>query len=382
MSHPQIGSPHSRRRPFCAVLERVPIPPPSSPPRRPLVVSADDDLLDDVLRVLAAARSEPELATGGALLSRAHRTAPLVLIGADVLAGPAVRALPRRPGVLVVARDELPADAWAIAVELGAERVVVLPQDETWLLARASKAVRVPVEQGGLVVVSGSCGGAGASTLAVALSLTAAAECGGALLVDADPGGGGLDLLLGAEHVEGVRWPELAGLRGRVSGEALLAAVPEVDGLHVLSAARGSASPAPEEALAAVVAAVRAEGRSVVVDLPRGSSAAGTLLAEADLVALVVPARLRAACAARLLVEGSAEWSAAGLVLRRAPGGLGSREVGDLVGRPIAAELPDDRSAAGRADRGRPPSVSARSPWGRVSRALLAGAGILAEAVR
>jgi len=52
-----------------------------TPSLRPLVVSADDDLLDDLLRLLAAAGAEPELATGGPALRRAHRTAPLVLVG-------------------------------------------------------------------------------------------------------------------------------------------------------------------------------------------------------------------------------------------------------------------------------------------------------------
>lgn len=356
---------------------------PSPSPCRPLVVSEDDELIEAVLRVLVAAGGEPEVGTGGPLLRRAHRTASLVLVGADVLTLPLVRALPRRPGVLVVARNGLAADAWAAAVELGAERVVVLPEDEGWLLTRASRAVRAPVEPGPLVVVSGSCGGAGGSTLAVALALTAAAERGSALLVDADDRGGGLDLLLGAEHLEGVRWPELTTVRGRVSGEALLAALPDVGGVHVLSAARDCAGPVPEEALIAVVAAVRAEGTPVVVDVPRGGAAAGALLPDADLAALVVPGRLRAACAARLVLAGEAFGGpAARLVLRRVPGGLNAREVAELVERPVAAELPHDGTAAARADRGRPPSVGSRSPWGRLCRALLDGMDIPAGVVR
>jgi hypothetical protein len=102
--------------------------------RRPLVVSSDEQLVDDLLRLLAAAGAEVELATGGPALRRAHRSAPLVLIGADALATSAVRALPRRAGVVVVSTAELPAADWATAVELGAERVARLPADEAWLL--------------------------------------------------------------------------------------------------------------------------------------------------------------------------------------------------------------------------------------------------------
>jgi hypothetical protein len=97
-------------------------------PARPLVASADEDLLDELLRLLAAAGAEAEVATGGPALRRAHREAPLVLLGADVLASAPVRALPRRPGVVVVAPGEPPAPVWAAAVEQGAERVAVLPR--------------------------------------------------------------------------------------------------------------------------------------------------------------------------------------------------------------------------------------------------------------
>jgi secretion/DNA translocation related CpaE-like protein len=342
----------------------------SAPAARPLVVSADEELLDDLLRLLAAAGTDAELATGGPALRRAHRDAPLVLVGADALASAVLRSLPRRPGVVVVTAGELPAAQWASAVELGAERVVVLPHDETWLLARASAAVRSPVERGWLVAVGGSCGGAGASTVATAVALAAAP---GVLLVDGDPWGGGLDLLLGAERADGLRWPDLAGLRGRVAGDALLAALPEVRGVHVLASSRESPGPVPDEAVVAVVEAARAVGFPVVVDLSRATPTDGAaVLADADLAVLVVPGRLRAATAARLLVDlPGSPWSAAQLVVGRVPGGLGRAEVADVVGRPVVAELPHDRSALPRAERGEPPAIAARAPLGIVARRVL-----------
>jgi secretion/DNA translocation related CpaE-like protein len=346
---------------------------------RPLVVSTDAELLDDLLRLLAAAGAEPELATGGPALRRAHRDAPLVLLGADVLAVPAVRALPRRPGVVVVSSGDLPATEWAAAVEVGAERVAVLPADEAWLLSRSATAVRYPVERGWVVAVGGSCGGAGASTVAAALAISAAP---GVLLVDADPWAGGLDLILGAERVEGLRWPELTGLRGRVAGDALVAALPEVSGVHVLAAARATPVPIPEAALTAVTEAGRAAGMPVVVDLPRpgppgDDGPAAAVLAEADLAVLVVPARVRAATAARLLVSGGAgsgpaPWATGQLVVRPVPGGLSTEQVADAVGRPVLGELPHDRSAVPRGERGEPPAVGPRSPFGSLARRLLA----------
>lgn len=341
---------------------------------RPLVVSDDEDLLDDLLRVLAAAGTEPVRATGGPALRRAHRDARLVLVGADVLARGVLQAMPRRPGVVVVAAGELPAAEWAAAVEIGAERVAVLPADEGWLVSRAAAAVRAPVDRGWLVVVGGSCGGAGASTVASAIALAAGP---GVLLVDADGWGGGLDLLLGAERAEGLRWPELTGVRGRVAGDALLAALPDVAGVHVLAASRSSPLAVPDEALDAVVEAARAAGTPVVVDLPRpghaGRGCGSGVLADADLAVLVVPGRLRAATAARLLVEApGAEWSAGRLVVRQVPGGLAPDEVADLVGRPVLAELRHDRSAVPRGECGEPPSVLPRSPLGSLARRVLA----------
>jgi secretion/DNA translocation related CpaE-like protein len=336
------------------------------------VVSSDEDLLDDLLRLLAAAGTEPELATGGPALRRAHRGAPLVLLGADALSRGAVRGLPRRPGVVVVSSRELPPAEWAAAVEVGAERVALLPVDEAWLLARAAAAVRSPVDRGRLIVVGGSCGGAGASTVAAAVALAAAPEV---LLVDADPWGAGLDLLLGAEHADGLRWPELTGLRGRVAGDALLASLPEVAGVHVLAASRGVPVPVLPEAVTAVVEGVRAGGRPVVVDLARGAGEAVSeaVLADADLPVLVVPARLRAATAARLLIETpGSPWTAAGLVVRPVPGGLSTEEVADVAGRPVLGELPHDRSVVARGERGEPPSVGRRSPLGVLARTVLA----------
>jgi secretion/DNA translocation related CpaE-like protein len=343
-------------------------------PAHPLVLGTDPGLLDDLLRLLAAAGTTGELTTGGSSLRRAHRDAPLVLVGAEMLGSPSLRTLPRRPGVLVVVGGEPDPAVWPAAVEVGAERVVVLPRDETWLVERVGAAVRAPVRPGWIVAVGGACGGAGASTLATALALAARGSAPeGVLLVDGDGWAGGLDLLLGGESAPGLRWPELAGVSGRVGGAALAAALPECCGVPVLSASREQPAEVPVEALLAVATGARDSGCGVVVDLPVRSPAAEALLAEADLAVLLVPARLRAAAAARTLLAGEhSPWAAAVVVDRSLPGGLARADVADLVGRPVVAELAADRSAVARSERGEPPSIAARSPFGLLSRQLLA----------
>jgi secretion/DNA translocation related CpaE-like protein len=342
-------------------------------PAHPLVVGNDPGLLDDLLRLLAAAGATAELTTGGSALRRAHRDAPLVLLGAEVLTTAAVQALPRRPGVLVVVGGEPDPEVWPAAVEVGAERVVVLPRDETWLVERVGTAVRAPVRPGWVVAVGGACGGAGASTLATALALAAQSSAGeGVLLVDGDGWAGGLDLLLGAERSPGLRWPELAGVSGRVGGQALAAALPEAGGVPVLAASREQPGEVPAEALLAVVTGARDSGRGVVVDLPVRCTAVEGVLAEADLAVLLVPARLRAAAAARVLLGSErSPWGSALVVSRPVPGGLTRAEITDVIGRPVLAELAADRSAVARSERGEPPSVAARSPFGLLSRQLL-----------
>lgn len=337
----------------------------------PLVISSDDGLVDDLLHLLAAAGTTAELTHGGAALRRAHRAAPLVLVGADALTAPAVRALPRRPGVVVAAREELGRADFDAALALGAERVVRLPQDEGWLVERAARAVTDPVETGTLTVVTGACGGVGASTLAAALALSVRGERA-TVLVDADGQAGGLDLVLGAEWADGLRWPDLAGLRGRVDGGPVVAALPRLHGVHVLAPSRGAPAPVPAPALAAVVAAARAGGHPVVVDLPVRADPAVVepTLAEADLVVLVVPDRVRALAAAGALLADPV-WSRAVLVARTAPGGVGAAEVGEVLGRPVVAELVHDRSALPRGERGEPPQTGLRTPLGQVVRRLL-----------
>lgn len=332
----------------------------------PLIVTEDLALLDDLLRLCAAAGAEPEVHHTVPERRAGWAGAPLVLVGDD--AAVRCRGAVRRPGVILVGHDQDDPEVWRRAVEIGAECVLRLPDAESWLVDRIADGVEGVGRQALTVGVIGGRGGAGASTLACALALAAARIGRRTLLVDGDPLGGGLDVLLGGERTEGRRWPDFAASQGRVAGGALEESLPSVRGLRVLSWDRGDSVLVPPEAMRSVLAAARRRGGVVVVDLPRRVDEAVTeALAQLDLGLLVVPGELRAVAAAHRVA------SPVGMVLRdlrvvvRGPyaAGLDERWVADALRLPLAGELPHDAGLPAALDAGSPPGAEARGPLGR-----------------
>src|SRR5450631_1669926 len=86
-----------------------------------------------------------------------------------------------------------------------------------------------------IIGVVGGSGGVGASVLTAAIAIRAAEAGMRPVALDGDRLGGGLDVTLGIEQERGVRWPDLAGARGRIDGDELLRRLPSVDGVGVLS---------------------------------------------------------------------------------------------------------------------------------------------------
>ncbi|MDQ1646358.1 MAG: hypothetical protein QOJ50_2542, partial [Cryptosporangiaceae bacterium] len=304
----------------------------TDPPPRPLLVTSSDDLLDDLLRLAAASCAEAEVVPDAVAARARWPVAPLVLVGAGAAAGCVAAMLPRRSGVVLVAGPSAAVpddDVWRLAAQLGAEHVAVLPAAEPWLIDRMSDAVAGRSGAARVVGVIGGRGGAGASVLATGLAVTAARQGLRPLLVDADPLGGGLDLLVGREASAGLRWPDLAETAGRVSPPALFDALPRVGELSVLSWGRGAEFTVPPDAVDAAIDAGRRGSDLVVLDLPRRpDEAAIHALQTADLVYLLVPAEVRAcAAASRVLTMIRPHAGRVECVVRGpAPAGLRSRD--------------------------------------------------------
>src|SRR5699024_8606034 len=143
-------------------------------------------------------------------------------------------------------------------------------------------------------VVAG-CGGAGASVLACALARRAGADHS-TVLVDADPLGGGLDLVLGAEQVPGPRWTDLSASRGQLRPSTLADALPRHDGLALLSWGRDDTVDLDPDVFDDFLAAAGQAFDLVIVDLPRHAPPQWTR--RCHHVLLVSPARVRSAVAA------------------------------------------------------------------------------------
>lgn len=345
-------------------------------PPRLLLCTAVASLREEVLRAAAVAGREVEVCADPTSVRVGWRDAPLVLVGADLATSLAGHRLPRRPAVCVLSEAGADPETWRGAVALGAERVLELPGESALLAGLLAGAGEAAEEAAAIVAVLGGRGGAGASTLAVALAVTAARQGRRTLLVDLDPLGGGLDLLLGAEEVAGLRWPDLVHARGRLSGEELAGALPRSHRLTVLSWDRGDVVTLPVAALRTVLRAASPLHDLVVADLPRRPDDAATeALARSVVALLVVPAEVRAtAAAARVAATAGLVAADLRVVVRGpAPGGLAADLVAGSLGLPLAGTLRPEPGLAAAQERGEPPARGGRGPLARFCRRFLAG---------
>ncbi|MCV7196508.1 septum site-determining protein Ssd [Mycobacterium angelicum] len=315
---------------------------------------ADPDVRDDLDRVAAAVGVRVVHTGANSSVSRKTWAAAAAVVLDEAAADRCGRlALPRRGHVSVLTGTEAAPATWAAAIAIGAQHVLRLPAQEHDLireLAEAAESARDDRPHGQAVAVIGGCGGAGASLFAVALAQAAT----DALLVDLDPWGGGIDLLVGGEATAGLRWPDLALQGGRLTWSAVREALPRHRGISVLSGTRNGyeLDAAP---VAAVLDAGRRGGVVVVCDLPRRlTDATVAALDVADLVVLLSPCDVRACAAAATIAPVLAAINPnLGLVVRGpSPGGLRAAEVADIAGVPLLAWMRAQPRLAEQLDHG------------------------------
>lgn len=282
------------------------------------------------------------------------------------------RTLPRRAHVVMLTAAEPATTTWAAAIAVGAHQVLTLPAQERELVSELAEAVESgsgDTLRGGVVVVIGGRGGAGASLFATALALVAP----DALLVDLDPWGGGIDLLVGGEAAPGLRWPDLALHSGRVNWPAVREALPRHREVSMLSGTRRGCE-LDVGPVQAVVDAGRRGGATVVCDLPRRlTDATESALDSADLVVVVSQCDVRACAATATIAPVLSRINpSVGLVVRGpSPGGLQAAEVADIAGLPLLASMKAEPWLAGQLEHGGL-RLRRRSALARAARRVLA----------
>lgn len=338
----------------------------------PLIVTADETLLDELLRLAAAAGTTPEVAHDVSAALRAWNAAPIVLVGGDRGEALARAAPPRRDGVFVVQAGQVADELFRTALSLGAECVAELPRSGGWLIERLTDVVDTGLVRGLTVGVIGGSGGAGATTFACALGQMAARH-GTAMVIDTDPLGAGIDRVLGLDVVEGVRWDALCRTTGRLSARALRDSLPRRGGLGALTW-YGGPQPGSLQAFAAreALSAAQRGHDTVVVDLRRSAEPLiEELASRCDHLLVVVEPSVTGLAAAVRLCARYRDSQVLRLVVRGS--GIEDDALEKLVGAQVLVRMGDQRGLAESVDLGFGPVRSRRGPLGRAATSALAG---------
>jgi len=224
-----------------------------------------------------------------------------------------------------------------------------------------------------VIVVVGARGGAGASSLAVAIAQSSAQEGKRAVLLDADELGGGIDLVLGAEGHRGVQWSELAAVDGELPSQALFDALAVHRGVHFLSCSRDGDTSISPELLIRVIHALCESCDLIVLDCPRRDNFFLSVLATVQCeVLLVVPNEVRAVAAASAWLSRCAGFTVAisSVVVELPTGGLSVRATKKPLGIPSAGTVRYCLATAQELDRGSGVR-SGKNPWTSVCSGVL-----------
>jgi secretion/DNA translocation related CpaE-like protein len=234
-----------------------------------------------------------------------------------------------------------------------------------------------------IAIVPGS-GGVGASVLAAAVAVRAAAAHRSVVAVDLDPWSGGLDTVFGLEQEPGWRWPELDSVSGVVDGLELAGRLPATDGVPVLSSARRPARPeARPEVVRDVLLGLAATHDLVVLDVQRHEAVLAAALSVCDAVVVVVAHHVAQLAAASVVTERVKALGAEPWAVLRGPRDLEDVEelVRDHLDVSVLGRLGDDHRVAADLVDGVPPGVRGRGPVVEMADRVLLRLGALGPAV-
>ncbi|MDO8731353.1 MAG: hypothetical protein Q7L55_02090 [Actinomycetota bacterium] len=326
---------------------------------RPLLITANRQLSEHVRSLAGAGGLGLEVAENVEHARAEWDLREQLLIGDDLCE--ALIGLPKRRAVSILRwqplqQEDAPSRAWQAALALGAEQLVELPAADAWLAELLTRPAVAPGAKGRVVIVTGACGGAGASSLAVGLAAAEHRLGRKALLVDGDFAGGGLDLLLGAEAQAGTRWSELTNLTGRLNADSLLPSLPSPSGIPLVSASRGPFLQATSQAWESILNLGQQNFDCLIVDLPRAQALSVDQWWPTQIAAelwCVVPTRIRAIAAAAICIEHWGQtWSSVRVIARQTDRGIATSDLSRALGQPVLGTLPHDSAVAASGELG------------------------------
>ena len=230
---------------------------------------------------------------------------------------------------------------------------------------------------GAVLAVVGARGGSGASTLAALVARRLAGH-GRVALVDLHLSGGGVEVLLGIEDAGGARWADLGQVRGEVAPGDLEGVLPRWGGVEVLGPDRRGGHLVDAACVQALGTALRAGGRSVVLDLPpaalvdegmaQGLAAWATAPGAGPTGTVLVTTQDVLGVAGALALRSWLPTTEASLVLRRrARARVAPAEAAHVLDLPLRGLLPTEAGLAGAVERGLGPTVGRTSRVGRLA---------------
>ena len=328
---------------------------------RPLIATDDVDLLDDLLRLTAAAAVEPDVATTLGALRAKWTPHSLVVIGIDIAEQLPDGFVPRRGGIVLACREDSQREsAWGLAASIGADHVAILPDGEVWLVDRLASIAVQGRQVAPVVGVIGGCGGAGSSSLSAAVTMLVAQRDRRVAALDLDRVGTGLDVILGFDRPTSLTWADLAHTKGRVRGAALFEALANGGNTAVL----GWGAQSVELDNGVVGAAVDGLTQScdlVVVDLPRAlGEASAEAICRCDFVTVVVPRSSTAVVSTGRLLESPQLQGADLCLVSRGPAPVGLRAslMSEALAIPLLCDVPSDHRMDRRLEQGLGPMGS------------------------
>ena len=260
------------------------------------------------------------------------------------------------PQLTLVVMGETSPETWQVAVTHKAVHVAVMPDGQSWIIEHFPAPI---VAQAFALGVIPAIGGAGASTIASAISVHAKQDFHSVMLVDLDRANAGLDIVCGAESSEGLRWDDIGSTPGLMRGEDIQRAVPVHDGVHILSWKRDALALNKEMPCAEVIKQLSGVFEFLVLDFGTTEAFDAELLRRLDAAIVVVPNTVRGcASAARRIAEARAQGVEPLLVVREVSGShLKSVEVSDSLQVPLLTRLPTDQRVVEQIEQGMGPGL-------------------------